>query len=178
MNSDKKCVVLFFNADEHQAVPFVELARCGSYVGHLTLNYLPEHSHSHTRLILLIAWNPHCYLHFAFCLFAWSIKLKFIAHQSRHLDCFRGSYVILTGWKGKPWNIESLGRPKLEEDLILKEGSQTHLHIMNIGFIEFNSNGNCSRSNFQKNKSFVDYQNYSEIFTVFLMISLNKNCQK
>ena len=49
------------------------LPRGGSCVGHLFLlfihNYLSENSYCHTNLILLIAWNLSCYLHFDFCFF-------------------------------------------------------------------------------------------------------------
>ena len=49
-----------------------------------TLDYLSEHSHSHTSLILHIARNLPCYLHFAFCLFVWLIKLKCTPCSSHH----------------------------------------------------------------------------------------------
>ena len=46
-----------FNVKEHLAVPFVKSARGGSCVGHLLLlftqDYLYEHSHNRTSLILL-----------------------------------------------------------------------------------------------------------------------------
>ena len=36
-------------------------------------------------------------LDFAFCLFVWLIKFKYVSHPSHDYDCFRGSYVILRG---------------------------------------------------------------------------------
>ena len=48
------------------------------------LDYLSEHSHSHTGWILLIPQNLSCYLHFAFCLFVCLIQLKTIPHSSHH----------------------------------------------------------------------------------------------
>ena len=48
------------------------------------LDYLSEHSHSHTGWILLIPQNLSCYLHFAFCLFVCLIQLKTIRHSSHH----------------------------------------------------------------------------------------------
>ena len=49
-----------------------------------TLNYLSEHPHIDTGLILLVAQNLPCYLHFASCLFVWLIKLKCVPHPSHH----------------------------------------------------------------------------------------------
>ena len=72
-------ILHFLNVYEHLAVPFVEKewVPCGPSPFLLfTLDYLPEHFHNHTSLILLIAWNLSCYLHFAFRLFVWLIKLK------------------------------------------------------------------------------------------------------
>ena len=48
------------------------------------LSYMPKHSHSHTGLILLIAWNLSCYLYFAFCFFVWFIKLKCVPKPSHY----------------------------------------------------------------------------------------------
>ena len=79
-----------------------------------TLDYLSEHSHSHTSLIWLIAWNLPCYLHFTLCLFVWLIKRKFTHQPSRHWNYFWGSYEVLRGWKGGPWSPELLGTPKVE----------------------------------------------------------------
>ena len=69
-----KHYLIFFNANELLAVPFIELVRgwvpCGLFPFLLfALDYLSEHSHSHTGLNLLIARNLPCYLHFSFCLF-------------------------------------------------------------------------------------------------------------
>ena len=82
----------FFNFDEHVAVPSVELARGGFSVGHFhfflaTLDYLSEHFHSHTGLIVLIAQNLLYYLHFAFCLFVCLIHLWYIPHPSHNWYC-------------------------------------------------------------------------------------------
>ena len=70
-----------------------------------TVNHLSEHSHSHTGLILLIVWNLHCYLHFAFCLFVWLIKLKCLSSISP-LGLFQGIIHNIEGLKGgtlKSW---------------------------------------------------------------------------
>ena len=87
-----------------------------------TLDCMSEHSHSHAGLVLHIAWNLPCYLHFAFCLFVWLIKLKCVSHPSHNYECFRGSCLILRGWKGESWSPELMRWPKLKEalgDLIL-----------------------------------------------------------
>ena len=68
---------------------------CGSRVGHLLFFCLHRIS-CHTRLIILIAWNPR-YLHFAVRLFLWLLKLKSLTSP---LGLFQASYVILRGWKG------------------------------------------------------------------------------
>ena len=103
----------FFNVNEHLAVQFVKLARDGSRAGRLrfflfTQDYLSEHSHCYSSLILLIAWIFR-YLHFAFCLFVWLIKLKFTFHLSYHEGCFRGiicSIERLIGGTLEPWITE------------------------------------------------------------------------
>ena len=88
---------------------------CGQYPFLLfTENYLFEHFHSHTSLILFIAWNLPCYLHFASCLFVWLIKFRCTPHPSHHWDCLRGLYVILRGWKEEPWSPELLREPDLK----------------------------------------------------------------
>ena len=64
-----------------------------------------------------------CYLHFAFCLFVWLIKLKCASHPFHHQDCFRGSYAKLKDWKGEPWSPGVLGRPELVGGPNLKVGN-------------------------------------------------------
>ena len=66
-----------------------------------TLDYLSEHSHSHTGLILLIAQNLPHYLHFIFCLFVWLIKNSDGSLIHLTSRSFRGSYVTLRGKKGE-----------------------------------------------------------------------------
>ena len=56
------------------SVPFAELARGGSgcepSVSYFSLDYLSEHTHSHTNLIILAAQNLPFYLNFSFiCLY-------------------------------------------------------------------------------------------------------------
>ena len=85
-----------------------------------TLIYSSEYSYNHTGIILLIAWNLLCYLHFAFCLFVWLIKLKYVPHLSSHQDCFRGSYITLRGWKGGLQALNYWGNRNWRRDLIWK----------------------------------------------------------
>ena len=131
----KHCFISF-NVNEHLVVPFIELARGESCLGHLcfffffTQDYLPEHSWSHTTLILLIAWNLPCYFHFAFCLFVWLIKLMYSAPISP-LGLFQGITCNNERLKGGPWT------PKLLGDLNwrgpnLEGGHQTPLHTMEM----------------------------------------------
>ena len=47
-----------------------------------TLDYLSEHPHIYTDLILLITQNFSRYLLFAFCLFLWLIQSKYVSHPS------------------------------------------------------------------------------------------------
>ena len=62
---------MYLNVNEHLVVPFVELGRGEFHVGHLhfffKIDYLSEHSYSHTGLIFFFARNLAFYLHFAFC---------------------------------------------------------------------------------------------------------------
>ena len=53
-------------------------------------------------LILLIAWNSPCYLHFVFCLFLWLIKLKCTPHSP--LELFWG--IICNVERLKKRNLE------------------------------------------------------------------------
>ena len=93
---------IFFNVNKYLAVPFVKLTRNGSRVGHLCFCLhritLSEHSYRYTGLILLIASNLPCYLHFAFCSNVWS-KSIVPPHPSHHKKCFR-VYVILRAERG------------------------------------------------------------------------------
>ena len=67
-----------------------------------TLDYLSEHSYSHTGLILFITGNLLCYLHFAFCLlYGWlNVSVPLIDLTIR---AGLGNHVILRDWKGGPW---------------------------------------------------------------------------
>ena len=56
-----------------------------------TSDYLSEHSHCHTGVILLIIRNLPSYLHLALCCFVWLTELKCAPHPSHHKGCFRGS---------------------------------------------------------------------------------------
>ena len=88
---------IFFRVSEHLAFPFFALAKSGSCVSHLRFFCLHSITclgmPTVTSLILLIALNRPCYLHFSLSLFVWLIKLKFTPYPSHHQDCFRG-YVI------------------------------------------------------------------------------------
>ena len=90
---------IFFNVNKLLAVPFVELARGGSRVGHLfvlyTQDYLSEHSYS--SLILLIYKSS---LLLAFCyLFVCMVDQFHTYHFSiSPLGLFQVSYVILIVW--------------------------------------------------------------------------------
>ena len=92
---------IFFNVNEHLAVPFV----CKEWVPGepslfflFTQDFLSGHSYSHTSLILLIALNLPCYLHFALYLFIWLMKPKCIPHPSHYYDCFRESNIVFIMW--------------------------------------------------------------------------------
>ena len=51
---------------------------------------------------------------------------------------------ILRGWTGGPWSPELLEEPKLEKDLIWKEGTQTPLHMMyGERALKFGLKGTC-----------------------------------
>ena len=83
--------------NEHLAVPFVNLPRGASHVGHhcfflFTQDYLSEHSYSYTSLILLIAENVPCCFRFALCLFVWLIKLK-CPNPSHHYKTVSGDHM-------------------------------------------------------------------------------------
>ena len=125
---------IFFNVNEHLAVPFVELARSGSHVSHLRffclhrITCLGIHSYSHTNLILLIVLNLPCYLHFALYLFLWLMKLKCIPHPSHHYDCFREPNIVLIIW--------------------------TPLIYMGLGFLKNHRKGNASVHYFLSNFNF------------------------
>ena len=90
---------IFFNVNKLLAVPFVELARGGSRVGHLfvlyTQDYLSERSYS--SLILLIYKSS---LLLAFCyLFVCMVDQSNTYHFSiSPLGLFLVSYVILIVW--------------------------------------------------------------------------------
>ena len=90
---------IFFNVNKLLAVPFVELARGGSRVGHLfvlyTQDYLSEHSYS--SLILLIYKSS---LLLAFCyLFVCMVDQSHTYHFSiSPLRLFQVSHVILLVW--------------------------------------------------------------------------------
>ena len=104
----------FFNVNEHLAVQFVKLARDGSRAGRLRFFFV------YTRLLvwafplllklnLTYCLNLPCYLHFAFCLFVWLIKLKFTFHLSYHEGCFRGIICSIERQIGgtlEPWITE------------------------------------------------------------------------
>ena len=49
-----------------------------------TLDYLSEHSRSNAGSVLRITQNIQFYLHFAFSLFAWLIKLKCVPYPFHH----------------------------------------------------------------------------------------------
>ena len=107
---------IFFNVNEDLAVQVVKFTRGGSCVDNLRFFRLHRITYlsilSRKSLILLIAWNSPCYLHFVFCLFLWLIKLKCTPHSP--LELFWGLYVMLRDWKRGTWSPELLGRPKLE----------------------------------------------------------------
>ena len=92
-----------------------------------TQDFLSEHSP--VTQIHLIAWNIPCYLHLAFCLLVWLIKLKFTPYIS-HQDCFRESQVILRDWKHGSWSpgYDLWGGPDLKgmdlRPLFIPWGSQ------------------------------------------------------
>ena len=61
---------------EMTALYAVKLTRNGSNMRQdLHRITLPEHSYSYESLILLIASNLPCYLHFAFCLYVWFLSI-------------------------------------------------------------------------------------------------------
>ena len=92
--------------DSHLAIQFVKLTKVrGPLVDHPHFFYLHRISCLSIPTVTqihLIAWNIPCYLHLAFCLLVWLIKLKFtyISHQ----DWFRESQVILRDWKHGSWS--------------------------------------------------------------------------
>ena len=87
-----------------------------------TQDYFPEHSHSNTNLILLIASTIPCSLHFAFSLFVWLIKLKCTPHPSHYMTV--SGYMKY--WEAKredPGAPKYWGESKLEGKPDLKEGT-------------------------------------------------------
>ena len=94
---------IFFNVNEHLAVPFVKFARGRSHVGHLlffvytglSVWAFPQSPRLSLTYCLKSSLLP------AFCfLFVWLIKLKCVSHPSHNYKCFRGSCLILRGWRG------------------------------------------------------------------------------
>ena len=57
---------------------------CGHMFLFFRLDYMSEHSYSHSGFILFIAQNLPCCLHFAFCLSIRFIKLKCVPHPYHH----------------------------------------------------------------------------------------------
>ena len=98
------------------------------------LEDLSEHSHIYKRLILLIARNLPCYLHFAFSLIVWLISLKYVWLSERwmtschSLELFQG--IIRNTERLKEGTLLLGEGHKLEGKLILKGGPQTPLHTM------------------------------------------------
>ena len=91
-----------------------------------TLDYLSEHSYSHTGLILFITGNLLSYLHFAFCLlYGWlNVSVPLIDLTIR---AALGNHVILRDWKGGILETWINGGPKLEGEWAdLKEGTSDH----------------------------------------------------
>ena len=72
-------------------------------------------SQSH-RLDLIFCLKSFPSLTFCFLLVC-MVKLKCVPHPSHYKDCFRGSYVILPGWKGGDGTLYYWG------DLNLKRGT-------------------------------------------------------
>ena len=77
---------VFFNVNEQLAAIFQTGQGYGFYELSLfllfMLDYLSEHSHIYTGLILLTTQNLQCYLLFAFCLFVLLIQPKYVSHPS------------------------------------------------------------------------------------------------
>ena len=82
-----------------------------------TLDYLYENSHSHTGLILLIAWNLPFYKHFAFCLFVWLMQLKCVPHHLTPLRLFLGIICNTERLRGGTWSPELLSHLNWRGDL-------------------------------------------------------------
>ena len=83
------------------------------------LEDLSEHSHIYKRLILLIARNLPCYLHFAFCLIVWLISLKYVwPPETVLMATWMTSCHSLELFRGIIHNIERLK----EGTLLLGEG--------------------------------------------------------
>ena len=124
----------FFNINgQPPAIQFVKLTKV-----HVPLVDHPHFFYLHrisclsiptVTQIHLIAWNIPCYLHLAFCLLVWLIKLKFTPYIS-HQDCFRESQVILRDWKHGSWSpdYDLWGGPDLKgmdlRPLFIPWGSQ------------------------------------------------------
>ena len=112
---------IFCDVNEHLAVPF-------DFSHWITCLSIP----SHAILILLIVWNLPWYLHFAFCLVAWLIKLNCTSYLSQHWDYFRRSFVILTGQKGGPCSPKLLRGPNLVGALTWMGETKTPLLPCNV----------------------------------------------
>ena len=83
--------VFFLILNERPLVLFLKLVMGVSRVGYLHFFCLLAWLFPQLYKLNLIAWNLLCYLHFAFCLFVWLIKL------------------MLRGWKTGPWSPELVG---------------------------------------------------------------------
>ena len=95
-----------------------------------TLDYLSEHSYSHTGLILFITGNLLSYLHFTFCLlYGWlNVSVPLIDLTIR---AALGNHVIFRDWKGAPWRPELMGDLNWKgSGLIWKRERQATLHTM------------------------------------------------
>ena len=118
--SHSKHYFIFSNVNEHLAVPFVKLTRNGSRVSHfrfcLHRTTLSGHSYSYTSLILLIASNLPCYLHFAFYLCVWSksnvplihLTIKNVSGDMQYWGAEGGDFGALNYWEDLYWREADL----------------------------------------------------------------------